>query len=85
MNYTRIKAPKFKIGRCVLNEYELRQLQVEIAKGLKKGNIKVLDKTNNQVYTLDDKGSWDFAPNGYTYSYRATVELIKHRRCASKK
>ena len=39
MKITRIKAPKFKVGRFVLNEYELRQLQYEVAQGLKPQRI----------------------------------------------
>ena len=38
---TRIKPPKFKVGRNVLNEYELRLLMVEVARGLKPAGIKV--------------------------------------------
>jgi hypothetical protein len=33
MLITRIKTPKFKVGRYTLNEYELRQLQLEVAQG----------------------------------------------------
>ena len=40
MEITRVKAPKFRIGKYILNEYEFRTLQVEVAKGIKPTGIK---------------------------------------------
>ena len=34
-NFTRIPAPKFRMGRYVLNEYELRCLIADVAEGKK--------------------------------------------------
>jgi hypothetical protein len=50
MNIKRIKAPAYKVGRCVLNEYELRNLCVEVAKGEKPKGIKVTDKQGCIAY-----------------------------------
>jgi hypothetical protein len=41
MNITRIAAPKFKVGRYTLNEYELRQLMLEVCRGERPAGIKV--------------------------------------------
>jgi len=40
----RIKAPKFRVGKYVLNEYELRQLMLDVAMDEKPAGIKVKDE-----------------------------------------
>lgn len=41
---TRIKPPKYKLGRYSLNEYELRQLMLEVAKGEKQAGQYIKDE-----------------------------------------
>ena len=48
MEINRIKAPKFRVGRYVLNEYEFRNLQLEVALGIKPAGIKVTDSLGNK-------------------------------------
>ena len=51
----KIKAPKFKVKGFILNEYELRSLQVEVAKGNLQGGICVIDmETGQKVYILEN-------------------------------
>ena len=77
--FTRIKAPKYRIGRYVLNEYELRCLQVEVARGLKQPGIKVKDDAN-QIATIQANGSMDINVEGYDITSRYALNLIAIRR-----
>ena len=43
-NIKRIKPPKYRVGRRVLNEYELRNLMAEVAEGRLPSGIKVKDE-----------------------------------------
>ena len=72
---TRIKAPKFRIGRNVLNEYELRCLMVEVAKGLKPSGIKV--KEGNIEATILESGRLSHNLPGLATASEFTLELIK--------
>ena len=59
--FTEIKPPKFRIGRYVLNEYELRNLLLDICKGGKESFIgrTVTDNLGNKAkiewYGLDSR------------------------------
>ena len=56
MLYKRIKAPKFRVGRYVLNEYELRELIAQVAEGtVDPQNITV--KAEGMTATIDKDGS----------------------------
>ena len=77
--FTRIKAPRYRIGRHVLNEYELRCLQVEVARGLKQPGIKVKDDAN-QIATIQADGTMDIHVAGYGICSRYTLDLIAIRR-----
>lgn len=57
--FTRIPAPKYKIGKFVLNEYELRQLQLEMALGLKTGPYKVTDSNGKSANLIKNSGLLD--------------------------
>lgn len=57
--FTRIPAPKYKIGKFVLNEYELRQLQLEIALGLKSGPYRVTDSMGKSANLIENSGLLD--------------------------
>lgn len=57
--FKRITAPKFRIGRFVLNEYELRSLILEVAKG---NNPEYIGKqVNNSGHTayITENGTLD--------------------------
>jgi hypothetical protein len=76
MSITRIKPPKFRVGRYVLNEYEIRQFCLEVARGERKPGIIIKDAEGNRATILRDgrlsnnlKG-WDVIGN---------IELAKHR------
>lgn len=77
--FTRIKAPRYRIGRHVLNEYELRCLQVEVARGIKQPGIKVKDDAN-QIATIQADGTMDINIAGYGICSRYTLDLIAIRR-----
>lgn len=80
---TRIPVPKFKVGRYTLNEYELRQLQLEVAKGLKPGGIKVKSLSNGDTITITETGYMDRnfkEGSGYDVSSKITLNLIKTKR-----
>ena len=48
-NFTRIEPPLFKVNGHTLNEYELRQLQVEVKLG----------KRSHKMFSIQDsKGNW---------------------------
>ena len=56
MIYKRIKAPKFRVGRYILNEYELRELIAQVAEGtVDPQNITV--KAEGMTATIDRDGS----------------------------
>ena len=50
---TRIKAPKYRVGRYVINEYELRNMQLEVVKGLR------------EPFTVTDESGAKFLLNKY--------------------
>ncbi len=67
--FTRIKPPKFKVGKHVLNEYELRQLQLEVAQGKREGNIIV--KEDDTYHLIKPDGTFNIAPKGYAISLKS--------------
>ncbi len=56
MMITRIKPPKYKVGRYSLNEYELRQLMLEVAKKEKPFGQTVKDQKGHCA-TIQEDGS----------------------------
>lgn len=51
---TRIKAPKYKVGKYSLNEYELRALMFEVAINQQPTGIKVKDLKGREAEILAD-------------------------------
>ena len=80
MEITRINPPKFKIGRYVLNEYELRQLQLDVAKGLKEGNIKVKCLNSGRTSILNEEGLFNPPLEGMGVSSGITLQLLGYRK-----
>ena len=76
--FTRIKAPKFKIGRYVLNEYELRTLMTEVAEGKKTAGYIV--KEGNISATILSNGGLSNTLPGLQIATDATLKLIRIRR-----
>ena len=77
----RIAAPKFRVGRFVLNEYEMRQFQNEILERQRPGNVKVKEVLTGHTYLIDDSGEFvPHAPLGYGTSSGLTMRAIKMKR-----
>jgi len=76
---TRIKPPKFRVGKFSLNEYELRTLMLEVAKGEKLHGIKVKDQTGRCVTILED-GTLSSNVFGTDINSLLTLEIIRIRR-----
>lgn len=72
----RVKAPTFKIGPCILNEYELRQLQINVAKKEIKGNIKVKCVMSGQIFNITEAGLFDNTPPGLQMADNMALELF---------
>jgi hypothetical protein len=53
MEITRISSPKFKVGRYTLNEYEVRNLMLEVAQGIKPSGIVIKDAIGGKAEILD--------------------------------
>jgi hypothetical protein len=79
MKIKRIKAPKFKVGRYSLNEYEVRNLMVEIAKGERPAGLVVTDE-KGQSATLLENGRPDKNLYGFGVASELTLELIRIER-----
>ena len=84
MKITRIKSPKFRVGRYILNEYKLRQLLLEVCKGEKPSNLKIKDMQGNVIPILED-GTLSATPYGFDINSNITLEKIKFKRLNSKK
>jgi hypothetical protein len=54
IKFTSIKAPMYKVGNVILNEYEVRMLQLEVAKGEKPVGLVVTDQEGTEVTILED-------------------------------
>ena len=80
MDITRIKAPTFKIGRNVLNEYELRVLIKDIVLGKTEGNIRVKEVSSGNISVIDSDGFIN--PPMLSLALMSTIVLstIKARR-----
>lgn len=79
MEITRVKAPKFRVGRYVLNEYELRTLMLEVARGEKPANIKVKCSDGN-VSIIREDGILTDALTGLDIAGKLCIELLTTKR-----
>ena len=57
MKITRIKAPTFRVGRNILNEYELNQLMLDVSYGIIILNkeLKIKDILTGEIAYLNQK------------------------------
>jgi hypothetical protein len=76
---TRIKPPKYKVGRYTLNEYELRQLMLEVAKKEKPFGQIVKDQKGSCA-TIQEDGSLSNNLFGTDIMSLATLHMIRLRR-----
>jgi hypothetical protein len=79
MEITRVKEPKFKVGRYSLNLAELWQLRLEVAKGLKPSGIIVTDYEGRKAYILD-RGDLSDNLKGMDTSINIKFELINYNK-----
>ena len=77
--FKKIKAPKYKIGRYSLNEYELRQVQVDIAEGKLKDGIIVKDQNGNKA-TINKDGTLSNKLHGIDICGLLTLRLLAIKR-----
>lgn len=75
MEFTKIKAPKFRVGRYVLNEYELRTLMLEVAAGKQQGNIKV-KCSSGDVALITEKGALSNPLAGLKLAGQLSMDLM---------
>lgn len=58
MEITRIKPIKYRVGKYVLNELELRQLCIEVVQGLKPAGIKVTNLSTKETGFIKSNGGF---------------------------
>jgi len=79
MSFTRVKPPTFKVGRFVLNEYEVRTLMVEVQQGLKESGITVTD-SQGLTANINKDGSLSQTLYGFGISTEIHFELLRGKR-----
>lgn len=77
MEITRITAPMFKLGEELINEYELRNLQLEVAKGLKPFGIELEDSKGQKFFIRED-GLIDAEPFGMDICGMLAMDLLSY-------
>lgn len=75
MEITRIKAPKFRVGRYALNEYEIRQYCLEVAEGKRKSGDIIKDSEGNTA-TILRNGRLSNVLGGLALSAQLTIKLM---------
>lgn len=80
MNIPRIKAPKFKVGRRVLNEYEARSLQLMVAKGQMPHGIRIRQVDTGEEAIIGADGILSRPLSGYGLASSFTLQLIRHNK-----
>ena len=80
LTFTRIKPPKYRIGRYILNEYELRKVMLEVAQGLKPAWIKVKDIYGNVAEIRPDGALAGDTLYGFAINSRFTLDMLGLRR-----
>lgn len=76
MKITRVTPPKFKIGKYVLNEYEVRQLQIDFKQGKFTEELAVYDVTYGTYHILNLDGRFDKAPKSFSLTYELVKQLL---------
>lgn len=81
--YQVIKPPKYRVGKYVLNEYELRQLQVDVMNGQIEAPVTVKDE-KGASFTIGRSGRMSGSPYGYNFTSKCTLELLSYERNLAK-
>jgi len=76
MQITRITPPMFKLGEELINEYELRLLMVEVAKGFKPSGLELEDE-KGQKFTIRPDGFIDEEPFGMDICGMLSMDLLR--------
>ena len=76
MKITRISAPKYKVRNHVLNEYEVRQLQVDFKEGKFTEEVAVYDVTYGTCHILNLDGRFDKTPKSFSLTYELAKQLM---------
>lgn len=79
MNITRIKPPKWRVGRYVLNEYEVRCLMVDVCLGKKQPGIKITDENGKTAEILPDGRLTDNL-KGFDVSGNFCLTILREER-----
>lgn len=77
-NFKRVPPPKYRVGRYVLNEYEIRSLILERFKEGRELSFKCL--VNNTKHNLGREGKLDLVPESFSLMSSFTLGLIKLKR-----
>lgn len=78
-SFKRIKPPKYRFGKYVLNEYEVRTIIAEVAEGKRKPGIKFKDSAG-KIITILDGGQCDITPNGWDINAKLLRRYIKAQK-----
>lgn len=73
--FKRVNAPMFNVDGITLNEYELRQLCVDIKNGEQPIPNKMIDGKGDE-FTIDENGNFSKPPYGIDLSYKLVKELF---------
>ena len=80
MKIQRIKSPKYRVKRYVLNEYELRNLMLQVAKKEQPSNIVVTEiETGFKAIILED-GSLSNPLQSLGLNSNFTLNMLKLKR-----
>jgi hypothetical protein len=75
MEITRVQPPKFRVGKHLLNEYELRTLMLEVAQGKKPAGIKVKCSEGN-ISTIRKDGVLTEKLTGLDLAVSLTFQML---------
>jgi hypothetical protein len=75
MEITRIQPPKFRVGKHLLNEYELRTLMLEVAQGKKPAGIKVKCSQGN-ISIIRKDGVLTENLTGFSLAAELTIQML---------
>ena len=77
--FPKIKAPKWKVAnKYILNEYELRCLQVEVGKGNIKSGISVVEMgTKEKAFILEDGSMSNRLGEGLQIAAKFAIESME--------
>ena len=84
MKITRIPEGKFRIGRYVLNKYEVMQYQLEIMKKERPGNVNVKCLTTGCINPLNNSGRFtERFPDDSPWSTETSIQFEMYK-CVNK-